>query len=119
MPGDKPACSRFPRLVLFHLSALSIERLKISIKIISHFPFLIFAVFKRTEITPFDFDVYVEVGRGFFCYLLVEVFNKSVKSSFSLGSALVNACVLQDFCKYLSYLVTNDLVNVVGIDSPS
>ena len=32
LPGDKPACSRFPRLVLFHLSALSIERLKISIK---------------------------------------------------------------------------------------
>ena len=31
LPGDKPACSRFPRLVLFHLSALSIERLKISI----------------------------------------------------------------------------------------
>ena len=31
LPGDKPAYSRFPRLVLFHLSALSIERLKISI----------------------------------------------------------------------------------------
>ena len=119
MPGDKPACSRFPRLVLFHLSALSIERLKISIKIISHFPFLIFTVLKRTEITPSDFDVYVKVGRGFFYYLLVEIFHKSVKSGFSLGSALVNACVLQDFCKYLSYLVTNDLVNVVGIDSPS
>ncbi len=33
LPGDKPACSRFPRLVLFHLSALSIERLKISINL--------------------------------------------------------------------------------------
>nr|DAM66833.1 MAG TPA: hypothetical protein [Caudoviricetes sp.] len=33
MPGGKSACSRFPRLVLFHLSALPIERLKISINI--------------------------------------------------------------------------------------
>ena len=32
LPGGKPACSRFPRLVLFHLSALSIEQLVISIK---------------------------------------------------------------------------------------
>ena len=105
MPGGKPACGRFPRLVLFYLSALPIERLKISIK--------------RTEIAPSDLDVYVKVGRGFFYYLLVEIFHKSVKSGFSLGSALVNACVLQNLCKYLSYFVTNDLVNIVGIDSPS
>ncbi len=32
LPGGKPACGHFPRLVLFHLSALPIERLKISIK---------------------------------------------------------------------------------------
>ena len=32
LPGGKPACSRFPRLGLFHLSALSIEQLVISIK---------------------------------------------------------------------------------------
>ena len=36
LPGDKPACSRFPGLVLFHLSALSIERLKISIILCVH-----------------------------------------------------------------------------------
>ena len=34
LPGGKPACGRFPRLVLFYLSALPIERLKISIKTI-------------------------------------------------------------------------------------
>ena len=33
LPGGKPACGRFPWLVLFHLSALPIERLKISISI--------------------------------------------------------------------------------------
>ena len=93
--------------------------MKTGSKIISHFPFLIFAVFKRTEIAPSDFDVYIRVGRRFFYYLLVEIFHKSVKSGFSLGSALVNACVLQNLCKYLSYLVTNDFVNIVGIDSPS
>ena len=32
LPGGKPACGRFPWLVLFHLSALPIERLKISIR---------------------------------------------------------------------------------------
>ena len=32
LPGGKPACGRFPRLVLFHLSALSIEQLVISIR---------------------------------------------------------------------------------------
>ena len=35
LPGGKPACGRFPRLVLFYLSALPIERLKISIKAVN------------------------------------------------------------------------------------
>jgi len=32
LPGGKPACGRFPRLRLFHLSSLSIERFRISIR---------------------------------------------------------------------------------------
>ena len=31
LPGGKPACGRFPRLVLFYLSAFPTERLEISI----------------------------------------------------------------------------------------
>ena len=41
LPGGKPACSRFPRLVLFYLWALSTERLKISINQFQIFIFLL------------------------------------------------------------------------------